>query len=176
MNPIRFADTPLLALLPLALLLVPALGLAKASDRNQPMTIDAGGQTGTLEGSGTTVLSGGVSVQQGTLDIRSERGELVMHNGEIVRVVFTGAPATMRQELEDGSPMSATANRIDYDMTTEVVTFTGSYKVSSPTGSNSGERMVYNLRTGNLQAGGDGTRVRTVIQPRRPAPVPPGGN
>lgn len=171
MNPVRFADTPLLALLPLVLLLFPALGLAKASDRNQPMTIDAGGQTGTLEGSGTTVLSGGVTVQQGTLDIRSDRGELVMRDGEIVRVVFTGAPATMKQEMEDGSPMTAIANRIDYDMSTEVVTFTGSYKVSSPTGSNSGERMVYNLRTGNMQGGGDGTRVRTVIQPRRPAPA-----
>ena len=162
----------------LALLIAPTLAMAKSSDRNQPTSIDAGKQTGSLEGSGTTVLSGGVSVQQGTLDIRSDRGEIIMRDNEISRVVFTGTPATMKQQMEDGSPMTATANRIDYDMANEVVTFTGNYTVKSPKGSNSGQKMVYNLRSGNMESGGDGTRVRTVIQPKTAAPAaaPAGGN
>jgi lipopolysaccharide export system protein LptA len=32
--------------------------------------------------------------------------------------------------------------------------------------------MVYNLRTGQMQSGGDGSRVRTVIQPKSPVPAP----
>lgn len=166
------------ASLMLAMLLVPSLGIAKSSDRNQPMAIDAGYQVGTYEGSGTITMSSGVIVQQGTLDIRSDRGEITMRDSEVTKVVFTGTPASLKQEMDDGSPMSATANRIDYDMVKDIVTFTGNYTVKSPKGSNSGQKMVYNLGTGNMESGGDGTRVKTVIQPKRAAPAaaPTGGN
>lgn len=30
--------------------------------------------------------------------------------------------------------------------------------------------MVYNTKTGNMQSGGDGSRVRTIIQPKNAAP------
>lgn len=156
-------------------LLLPSTGMAKSSDRNQAMHIDAGGQSGTIEGSGTTVLTGGVIVQQGTLNVRSDRGEILMRDNEISRVVFTGSPVTLKQQMEDGSPMTATANRIDYDTINEVVTFIGNYTVKSPKGSNSGQKLVYNLRTGNMQSGGDGTRVKTVIQPKSAAAKPKGG-
>ena len=56
--------------------------------------------------------------------------------------------------------------RQDYDLVNEIVTFTGNYTVKTPKGSNSGQKLVYNLRTGNMESGGDGTRVKTVIQPR----------
>ena len=164
MNPILRAS-----LLTVIALSMPAMAWAKSSDRNQPMSIDAGHQSGSIGGSGTTVMSGGVIVQQGTLDVRSDRGEIVMRNDEIARVVFIGSPATLKQQMEDGSPMTATANRIDYDTINDVVTFTGNYTVKSPKGSNSGQKMVYNLKTGNMESGGDGTRVKTVIQPKAKA-------
>ena len=50
------------------------------------------------------------------------------------------------------------------DLINEVVTFIGNYTIKSPRGSNSGQKLVYNLRTGNMESGGDGTRVKTVIQ------------
>ncbi len=166
MNPSLRASLVALALL------LPAVGMAKSSDRNQPMNIDAGAQSGSVDGTGTTVLSGGVIVQQGTLDIRSDRGEIVMRDNEISRVIFTGSPATLKQQMDDGSPMTATANRVDYDMINDVVTFTGNYTVKSPKGSNSGQKMVYNLKSGNMQSGGDGTRVKTVIQPKSASAKP----
>ncbi len=168
MNPSLRAS--LLAVLTLS---VPGFAWAKSSDRNQAMSIDAGHQVGSIEGSGTTVLSGGVIVQQGSLDVRSDGGEITMRNDEIARVVFTGSPATLKQQMEDGSPMTATANRIDYDTINEIVTFTGSYTVKSPKGSNSGQKMVYNLKTGNMESGGDGSRVKTVIQPKSAAAKKP---
>ncbi|HVK98437.1 MAG TPA: lipopolysaccharide transport periplasmic protein LptA [Dongiaceae bacterium] len=148
------------------LLLAPALGIAKSSDRNQPMNLDAGHQTGTLDGTGKYTLSGGVIVTQGTMDIRSANGEISMRDGEVINVTFTGSPVTLKQQMEDGSPMTATANRVDYDMIKDIVVFTGNYTVKSPKGSNSGQKMVYNLKTGTMESGGDGTRVRTIIQPK----------
>lgn len=164
MNPILRASA-LLAVL----LLAPSLVLAKSSDRNQPMSLDTGHQVGTMEGSGTITMSGGVIVQQGSLDIRSQTGVVNMKNDEITRVVFTGAPVTLKQQMEDGSMMNATANRIEYDLVNEIVTFIGNYTVKTPKGSNSGQKLVYNLRTGNMESGGDGTRVKTVIQPKSAA-------
>ena len=149
-----------------ALLLAPSVVLAKSSDRNQPMSLDAGHQVGSLEGNGTITMSGGVIVQQGSLDIRSQTGVVTMKNNDITRVVFTGSPVTLKQQMEDGGMMNATANRIDYDLVNEIVTFTGNYTVKTPKGSNSGQKLVYNLRTGNMESGGDGTRVKTVIKPR----------
>ena len=149
-----------------ALLLAPSVVLAKSSDRNQPMSLDAGHQVGSLEGNGTITMSGGVIVQQGSLDIRSQTGVVTMKNNDITRVVFTGSPVTLKQQMEDGGMMNATANRIDYDLVNEIVTFIGNYTVKTPKGSNSGQKLVYNLRTGNMESGGDGTRVKTVIQPR----------
>ena len=152
-----------------ALLLAPSVVLAKSSDRNQPMSLDTGHQVGTMEGSGTITMSGGVIVQQGSLDIRSQTGVVTMKNDEITRVVFTGSPVTLKQQMEDGSMMNATANRIEYDLVNEIVTFIGNYTVKTPKGSNSGQKLVYNLRTGNMESGGDGTRVKTVIQPKSAA-------
>ena len=152
-----------------ALLLAPSVVLAKSSDRNQPMSLDAGHQVGSLEGNGTITMSGGVIVQQGSLDIRSQTGVVTMKNNDITRVVFTGSPVTLKQQMEDGSMMNATANRIEYDIVNEIVTFIGNYTVKTPKGSNSGQKLVYNLRTGNMESGGDGTRVKTVIQPKSAA-------
>ena len=155
-----------------ALLLLPATGaVAKSSDRNQAMTIDSGSQSGNMEGNGKTVLGGGVVVTQGTLEIQSAAAEIYMANGEISRSVFTGKQVKMKQQMDDGTWMDAQADRVEYDMKTETITFIGNYTVKSERGSNSGQRMVYNTASGNMQSGGDGTRVRTVIQPKAAAPA-----
>ena len=154
------------------LLLLPVAGaLAKSTDRNQAMAIDAGGQSGNLEGDGKTVLSGGVVVTQGSLEIRSSAAEIYMAGGEISRSVFTGKQVKMKQQMDDGSWMDAQADRVEYDMKSETITFIGNYTVKSDRGSNSGQRMVYNTKSGNMESGGDGTRVRTVIQPKAAAPA-----
>ena len=145
--------------------------LAKSSDRNQAMTIDSGSQSGNMEGNGKTVLGGGVVVTQGTLEIRSAAAEIYMADGEVSRSVFTGKQVKMKQQMDDGTWMDAQADRVEYDMKTETITFIGNYTVKSDRGSNSGQRMVYNTKSGNMQSGGDGTRVRTVIQPKSAQPA-----
>jgi len=152
-------------------LLVPALTQAKSTDRNEPMNIDAGAQAGNLTGDGKTTLSQGVIITQGTLDLRSSEAEIYMKDGEAVRAVFTGKQAKMKQQLDDGTWMDAVADKIDYDIKTEIITLTGNYKVTSARGTNAGQRMVYNTRTGEMNSGGDGSRVRTVIPPKNKTPA-----
>ena len=165
MNRALLASAALLLLLPVADV------VAKSSDRNQAMTIDSGSQSCNMEGNGKTVLGGGVVVTQGTLEIRSAAAEIYMADGEVSRSVFTGKQVKMKQQMDDGTWMDAQADRVEYDMKTETITFIGNYTVKSDRGSNSGQRMVYNTKSGNMQSGGDGTRVRTVIQPKSAQPA-----
>ena len=170
MNP-----TPLASLLAILAFAVPGLAWAKSSDRNQPIYLDSNKQEGVMDGNSTNVWTGNVTLKQGTLDIVAERAELTQRGGDPSKAVFTGGPVKLRQQQDDGTWMDATANRIEYDMTSEIITLIGDYTVKSPRGSNSGQRMVYNTKTGNVQSGGDGTRVKTVIQPKSAGAKKPEG-
>lgn len=140
---------------------------AKSSDRNQPMDIDAGAQEGTLDDRAPTVLSGGVVITQGTLDIRSSRAEIHSKDGDVSRAVLTGGPVVLKQQMDDGTPMTARASKVDYNMQTEIVVFSGNVSIQQPRGTMSGERVVYNLRTGQVNSGGEGNgRVKMRIQPK----------
>jgi len=171
----------------LAVLLAACLGglaapaAARTSDRNKDMLIDAGRQEGTLDDRAPTVLSDGVIIQQGTLDARANRAELHSKNGDISRAVLTGSPVVLKQQMDDGTPMTARANKVDYNLQTEVVVFTGDVSIEQPRGTMSGQRVVYNLKTGRVDSGGEGNgRVRMRIQPKstqgatEPAPADEG--
>jgi len=162
----------LLVSIALLLATAPAMGaLAKSSDRNQSTTIDAGHSNGNLEGNGKTVLSQGVLITQGSLKIESAAADVYMADGEIARAVFTGKQVKLRQQLDDGTWMDATADTVDYDLRKETLTMTGNYTVKTARGSNSGQRMTYNLKSGNVESGGDGSRVITVIPPKSAQPA-----
>jgi lipopolysaccharide export system protein LptA len=54
------------------------------------------------------------------------------------------------------------ADRIDYDMNTDVIVLTGSYTVTTARGSTSGQKMTYDLKTGRIESGGAGNGPVTV--------------
>ncbi|MFD0739357.1 lipopolysaccharide transport periplasmic protein LptA [Lysobacter koreensis] len=163
----------LLALLLAAVSTAPTVVLARSSDRNQPMDIDAGNADYSMDEKRPTVLSGGVTITQGSLRITSSRADITQRRGDPVRAVLTGAPVKLNQQLDNGTPMSAVASRIDYDLTTEIVVLTGSVSIQQPSGSLSGQRVVYNMKTGQVQSGGQGSgRVKMRIQPKN-APATP---
>lgn len=155
----------------LAALLVAALplgALAKSSDRGQPMDIEAGASNYSLDDTRPTILSGGVTITQGTLRITAARAEITQRNGDPTRAVLTGGPVKLSQQLDDGTPMNASAARVDYDLTSEVVVFTGNVAIQQPRGSLSGAKVTYNMKTGDVASGGggDGGRVKMRILPR----------
>jgi lipopolysaccharide export system protein LptA len=141
--------------------------LARSSDRQQPMDIEAGRQVGTLSGDSVNKLSGGVHITQGTLDITSSTATITLAGGDPTRAVFTGGPVVLKQELDDGTAMSARAVNVDYGLKTEVVVFTGNVTINSQRGTLSGQRVVYNLKTGNVESGGEGGgKVKVRILPK----------
>jgi lipopolysaccharide export system protein LptA len=155
------------------LLLATSAASARSSDRSQPMDIDAGASSGALDDRTPTVLSQGVNITQGSLKIEASTATVTTRGGDPVRAVLTGGPVKLSQQLDDGTPMNATAGRVDYDLTTEVVVFTDNVKIQQPRGSLSGPRVVYNMKTGMVNSSSDSTgRVRMTIQPRQPAPAP----
>ena len=163
--------------LALAVALVAGSAAARQSDRNQPMNIDADRQIGALDGNSVNEFTGNVVITQGTLDIRASRADLHQRGGEIVRAVLTGQQAVMKQQMDDGTWMTAKADRIDYDVNGETLVLTGNFSVTTPRGSTSGQRMTYNMRTGAIDSGGQGNgRVSITINPKASQPAPPKGN
>lgn len=142
------------------------IAVARDADRSQPMNIESDRQEGTLDGNSVNVLTGNVTIIQGSLDIRASRADIHQRGGDVVRAVLTGNQAVLKQQMDDGSPMTAKADRIDYDMTADVIVLTGNYTVTTPRGSTSGQRLTYNLKSGRVESGGDSGRVRMTIQPK----------
>lgn len=155
---------------------LPAMGaLARSSDRQQAMDIEAGRQSGTFSGDSVNELSGGVHITQGSLDITSTTARVTLAGGDPTRAVFSGGPVVLKQMMDDGTPMTARANGVDYNLKTEIVVFTGAVSIQQPRGSMSGERVVYNLKTGSVDSGGEGAgRVKMRILPRNQGAPPPG--
>ena len=104
---------------------------------------------------------------QGTLNIDADRAVISFKDGEASQAVLTGNQAVLRQQMDNGTPMTARADRIDYDMLADVVVLTGNYTVTTQRGSTSGQRLTYNLKSGQVDSGGeDGGRVKMRILPK----------
>jgi lipopolysaccharide export system protein LptA len=151
---------------------------AKSTDRNQPMDLDADVTDCSIEENGPCVFTGDVHVVQGTLDIRAAKADVRRGGGDIQRVLLTGSPVRLQQGLDSGGTMSARASNVDYDMPRDIVTFTGKVEIDQPgRGTIASERVVYNMRTGQVQAGGGGKggQVKTRILPKGAQPAQGGG-
>lgn len=158
------------------LLASPLAADARESDRQQPIDVSADDIDATLADDSVARLSGNVVITQGTMRIESGSAEITRAGGEMVRLLLEGTPASMRQEHDDGTPMSARASRIDYDVKAETVVLTGSVAVDQGGDSMRGERVTYDLKSGRLNAAGSGSedgRIRMTIQPRSSAPEAP---
>jgi lipopolysaccharide export system protein LptA len=154
---------PSLLLLALAL---PCAATAKTADRQQPMDVEADHTEVGIGDDSDAVLTGNVVITQGTLEVRSDRATIQRRGGDISEVVLTGAPATLNQVNDNGEPMHATASRIVYDTSSDVVVLTGGVVIEQTRGTLRGENIKYDLKTGRLDGGGDGSRVKMRIMPK----------
>ena len=164
------ASLLLVALVQLALT-PPAYALK--SDRLQLLNVDADKLDAGLD-DGRAVLEGNVRITQGTLVIEAATATLTQgEQQETRRVLLTGAPVTLEQDLDDGGRLKARANQVDYDVTGATIVLTGAASVSQPRGDLSGESIVYNTVTGKLNATSTaGGRVHLQVQPKTAAPTP----
>jgi len=139
---------------------------AKTSDRTQPMDVEADRTDAEIGDNGEAVLTGGVKITQGTLEVGADRATIHRDNGEISRVVLTGAPATLKQVNDNGETMNAHAAQIVYTLNNELIVMTGEVVIEQPRGTLRGETIKYDLKTGHLDGGGDGSRVKMRIMPK----------
>ncbi|MBP6597687.1 MAG: lipopolysaccharide transport periplasmic protein LptA [Arenimonas sp.] len=158
----------------LLLLALASPAFARSSDRQQPMDIDAANMDALLEDNAVSTLVGNVRIRQGSLEVDADKAEVHRVAGEIDRIVLTGSPVRLRQVSDQGEPMNASARQIVYSMTSDVMVFTGAVVVEQPRGTLRGETLNYNLTTGRIDGGGDGTRVSLRILPRAAAAPAPG--
>jgi lipopolysaccharide export system protein LptA len=158
-------------LLAALLLLAVAPGLeARKGDREQPMGIRADHQSGGLGDDDNVVLSGNVEIEQGTLKVNAATATVERRAGEVQRIVLEGAPVRIQQRNERDEPIDATAARVTYAPTDDIMLLAGGARVAQPRGELRAETIRYNLDTGTIDSGGDGNRVQMTIQPKsRPA-------
>src|SRR6476619_10208 len=139
---------------------------ARSNDRSQPMDAEANQNTCTLGDAGQCVMTGNVQINQGSLDISAAKATVFRAGGDISRALLSGSPVVLKQQMDDGTPMTAHASNVDYNLSTDVVTH-------QPRGTMSGQRVVYNLKTGSVDSGGEGNgRVKMRIMPRNAQPAP----
>lgn len=166
MDPLnRRAAVALLAALAAA---VPAFQpvLALESDRQQPLLINADSSDGTL-GDGRATLRGHVEIRQGTLLVKADQADVEKTEGKVREVLLTGSPVLLQQEIENEGLVTATANRITYQVATGIVTLTGNADVDHPQYQISGELLVYDMNLQHFQgSGGDNNgRIRIQLEP-----------
>ena len=158
-----------------------ALGLAlavaaqaKTTDRNAPMDISADKTDAVLSDDSDSTLTGNVLITQGSMEITADRAVIHRRAGEITEVELTGAPATLKQVADNGEPMNARAGRIVYTLSADVVVLNSSVVIEQPRGNLRGETIKYDLKTGRLDGGGDGSRVQMRILPKSAPAAAPG--
>lgn len=146
---------------------------ALESDRQQPLLVDADATDGTL-GDGTAVLRGNVEIRQGSLLVRADVAEVEKADGRVRRVILTGEPVLLQQEIENEGLVRANARRVTYRVATGIVTLTGAADVTHPQYHVSGEELVYDMNQQHFSGtGGEGNgRVRIELAPEVVPNVP----
>ncbi len=116
------------------------------------------------------VFESNVVIRQGSLTITADHLE-VKREGENENDLFiaTGLPAVYSQQLDDGSPIQAEANVIEYDQANQLLVLRGNVKVSQRDSLIQGSEIIYNFATQQMSANrGDqeDDRVTTIFMPK----------
>ena len=147
-------------------------------DRNQPIYIQSD-RAERDERKGTTVYTGDVEIDQGSLHISADRVTIAMDGDQVTRIDAIGAPAKMHQKPSpEREPVYARATTIQYDVAREILTLIEKAAVTQEGSTVKGERIEYFVQeqrvkasSGSAESGA--SRVQMVIQPRRATLAPP---
>jgi lipopolysaccharide export system protein LptA len=150
----RSLATRIQAWLLLSLLCLSLPATALESDRHEPLEVNANSTDGTL-GDGVTTLRGNVDIRQGTLHIAADEAEVSKVDGKVNSVTFRGQPAFLEQEIEEQGLVQATAEVIDYQVASGLVTLTGNADVKHPQYQISGEMLTYDLNVQHFEGSSD---------------------
>jgi len=153
----------------LLLLCLPALAYGLASDRDQPITIEADRAT-FKEREGISIYQGNVYLNQGTLKLHGDTMTVYTKDDHIEKAVLTGKPATSLQR-PDGQDVDqhAEAQRMEYQADNGVMILTGAARVWQTDGKElRSEKIIYDITRNTANAGSStgGDRVHITLQPK----------
>lgn len=152
---------------------------ARSSDRQLPMEMSADAGDAVLTDDGESTISGNVVITQGTLRLEADKAVITRSKGVTSKITLVGNPVRMQQMNDQNELMKARARQIVYLISAEQLSLTGGVVVDQPRGSMRGETIRYDLATGRMTAGGDGSRIQMRLEPKpdaKPAPKPKGGS
>ncbi len=150
----------------LFLLMQTGPSLALDADRQQPLEVHADATDGTL-GDGKAVLTGKVVIRQGSLLMQADVAEVEKVEGRVRRVILTGKPVQLQQEIEEQGLVTAKALKIEYEVATGIITLSGAADVVHPQYQIRGETLIYDMKLQHFQGnGGDGNgRIQIQLDP-----------
>lgn len=141
---------------------------ALSSDRNQPMDVEAD-RADIDDKRGVSVYRGNVKITQGTLRLTADELTLHTRDGEVVRAIAVGKPATYRQR-PDGKDhdVEAEALKMEYFADRQQLILIDKALVQQAGDTFRSERIDYDIAADVVKAGAGtpGDRVRITIQPK----------
>ena len=169
----RLGDVPHAFALLLAILPVAAWGLA--SDREQPIHIEA--DSASLdETTGISVYTGNVQLRQGSLRLQAETMTVHSTGDQVSKIVLTGKPATFVQRQDDtDNDLHAESRQMEYYATDERIILLEAARVWQADGKEfRSEKIIYDISSNRINAGGSATgdRVHIILQPKPKQPEP----
>jgi lipopolysaccharide export system protein LptA len=119
---------------------------------------------------------GNVVIQQGSLKVSADELEIDASKGEGNEIfIATGNPATYSQQQEDGSIVTAQADKIEYHRQTSSLTLEGNAEIKQNSSSVQGESITFNMQLEQIIAQGsdqESGRVITTFQPVNKSKTP----
>ncbi len=124
------------------------------SDRTAKIVIQGPGCKTQLKENQTECLKG-LTIEQGSLLIKSTYGLIKHQDKGIDSVLMKGQQVYMEQLMEDRKKMTIKANQIDYQKNAEKVFLKGDVKITSSIGVTTGENLEFNLKTQEIISVGE---------------------
>ena len=162
----------------LACALLPSLALALASDRDQPISIEA--DSAYIDDvNGVTIYEGGAIIRQGTLEITADKVKVIMSDSEVVQIIASmaedaaGLAHYEQMPDDDEALVAADARIITYFIQEERLHLTGQALLQQTQDRFAGELLYYDMTTGIVDIKGGKTpqnqsgRVSITLQPKK---------
>lgn len=143
---------------------------AEKADRTKEMVIL--GKSGKLDAQNVATIEGDVSIEQGTLRIVAQRGEVRQNEAGQKSGYVTGSPVTIRQKREGCDAwIEAQAERVEFDESKDSLKLMTKARIKTGENELTGEVILYNTVTEAFEVIGAGPRtadgrIRMVLQPR----------
>jgi lipopolysaccharide export system protein LptA len=156
---------------------LPQFSAGLASDRDQPISIEA--DSAFIDDvQGETIYEGNAIIVQGTLNINADKVKVIMSDSEVVQIIASMAPESSglahyeQMPDDDGGLVSANAKIITYFIQEEKLHLTGKAHLQQTRDKFSGELLYYDMTTGVVDLKGGATdgprkgRVSITLQPK----------